>query len=208
MSSGVPYDPLDYTTLGVNIRRELESASAIRMDLLNAFPGAKLYAIYYTGEHKLFPAYEQLALANSAGKLTLPIYVRKSDQATQTGLPEPTSTQKIYRRLLRHRASIEAASSTLDIRDFYCRWLVLVDSFIGLGEAQMIRLYRPVWNSPLRGFGNNPTGVPRESGKKSAWDSVHPGRTGVGREPHQVGVDTLLETVRDQIHEAVRAIQE
>ena len=40
-----------------------------------------------------------------------------------------------------------------------------------------------VWNVALDGFGLNPVGGPRTKGKRSAWDTVHPGRSGRSSAP-------------------------
>lgn len=50
-----------------------------------------------------------------------------------------------------------------------------------LGESLLISRFRPLWNVIVEGFGNNPTGGPRESQKRSPWDTLHPGRSGVGQ---------------------------
>ena len=78
-------------------------------------------------------------------------------------------------RLSNHRKSLEAATN-LDVNDFAYRSLAVVPVWITLAEQFLIDYYAPVWNKVLDGFGNNPQGKDRETGKASLWDTLHPGR--------------------------------
>ena len=49
-------------------------------------------------------------------------------------------------------------------------------SLIGTVEAALIRLYTPLWNSSIDGFGNHDPGKGRYNQAKSDWDVFHPGR--------------------------------
>ncbi len=81
----------------------------------------------------------------------------------------------LFKRLNEHAKSIEQASN-LDVRDFYCRFLVVDDIWIPLGESLLIEKLSPVWNQVLDGFGNHDPGKGRYNQEHSAWDVIHPGR--------------------------------
>jgi len=49
-------------------------------------------------------------------------------------------------------------------------------NLIGTVEAALIRLYKPLWNSVIDGFGNHDPGKGRYEQAKSEWDVIHPGR--------------------------------
>lgn len=49
-------------------------------------------------------------------------------------------------------------------------------SLIATVEAALIRVFKPVWNSCLDGFGNHTPGAGRFNQAKSDWDVLHPGR--------------------------------
>ena len=64
----------------------------------------------------------------------------------------------------------------LSVSDFWCRYLVVDDIWIPLGESLLIQVYRPLWNSVVDGFGNHDPGGGRYKGAKPSWDTLHPGR--------------------------------
>jgi hypothetical protein len=82
----------------------------------------------------------------------------------------------LHRRLSQHADSIKAATN-LSISDFYCRYLLVDDIWIPLGESLLIETFKPVWNMLVDGFGHHDQGKARRDQKKSAWDTLHPGRT-------------------------------
>lgn len=111
-----------------------------------------------------------------------PIYIGKAmPKGARKGTVEDGEKSSqgpgIFGRLSLHQKSVQAAEN-LDIKDFHCRWLAMDEAFIHLGEIVLITKFRPVWNVALDGFGANPVGGPRTAGKRSAWDTVHPGRQG------------------------------
>jgi hypothetical protein len=61
------------------------------------------------------------------------------------------------------------------LEDFYCRYLVVEDIWIPLGESLLINEFRPVWNK-FGGFGIHQPGGGRLKQQKSIWDTLHPGR--------------------------------
>jgi DNA mismatch endonuclease Vsr len=83
--------------------------------------------------------------------------------------------QALNRRLKKHSDSISAVQN-LELGDFRCRWLVVDEVFIPLGESLLISHYKPLWNAVVDGFGNHAPGRGRAKGKKPMWDVLHPGR--------------------------------
>lgn len=143
---------------------------------LPRFVGAGIYAIYYVGD---FPSYAALSAANRNGNWAAPIYVGKAiPPGGRKGLLDPGTTvgPVLWGRLGEHAESVRAASTTLNIEDFYCRHLVVEDIWIPLGESLMISRFAPVWNTMVDGFGNHDPGTGRYNGFCPRWDVLHPGR--------------------------------
>lgn len=170
-----PYNPLDKKNLGASVaeamlEREVHPLGAVKKAL-----GAGIYAIYYTGE---FPAYVSLAERNRDGKFTAPIYVGKAipSGARKGGVGLTTSVgHPLFKRLAEHAESIRCVDN-LNIEDFHCRYLVVDDIWIPLGESLLIARFAPVWNSIVDGFGNHTPGKGRFEGLRPRWDTLHPGR--------------------------------
>lgn len=68
------------------------------------------------------------------------------------------------------------ASGSLNIADFFCRFLVVDEIWIPLGESLMISRFMPIWNRHVDGFGNHDPGSGRYNGLMPRWDVLHPGR--------------------------------
>jgi hypothetical protein len=49
-------------------------------------------------------------------------------------------------------------------------------NLISTVEAELIRRYRPLWNTVVDGFGNHDPGSGRYNQAPSEWDILHPGR--------------------------------
>lgn len=170
----IPFNPLDKQNLGASVAEALLSKDAHLLSELTAFPGAGIYAIYYTGDH---PAYTQLAELNRDGRFKLPIYVGKAVPAgARMGLTNPEKVGNVlFRRLKEHADSLRLVQN-LSIDDFYCRFLVVDDIWIPLGESLVISRFKPIWNSSIDGFGNHDPGKHRYTGLRPRWDFMHPGR--------------------------------
>lgn len=82
----------------------------------------------------------------------------------------------LFSRLTEHARSIEQAED-LNIDDFGCRFIVVDDIWIPLGESLLIARFSPVWNKIVDGFGNHDPGGGRYRQKRSRWDTLHPGRS-------------------------------
>lgn len=190
-----PYNPLHRVNLGRSVESALlaQPLDALPPPRSPRFVGAGVYAIYYAGD---FPAYTPIA----TGDFAIPIYVGKAEppgaRQGRLGLnvdPGPA----LHRRLREHHKSIEAAEN-LDVDDFACRYLVVEDIWIPLGESLLIAHFQPVWNRVIDGFGIHDPGGGRYEGERSAWDELHPGRPWYGRlTPHRRTPEELEELIAD-----------
>jgi len=155
-----------------------------------------VYAIYYAGA---FEPYSALAKVNHGGAHR-PIYVGKAiPRGGRKGLTSDTSldSQALYERLKEHAESIEATSD-LGVADFKCRYLVVDDIWIGLGEALLIQKFNPLWNQVVEGFGNHDPGAGRRKGKRPLWDELHTGRAWAKKlKPAKHARDEILKQVSD-----------
>jgi hypothetical protein len=170
-----PYNPLDKLNLGVSVTSTMLEQTPIRLPRVESFVGAGIYAIYYVGP---FALYDRIAKANRGKKFRWPIYVGKAVPAgaRQGGFGLGANPGEVlFRRIRDHERSIDQATN-LDVNDFYCRYLVVEDIWIPLGESLLIEELSPLWNRCLDGFGNHDPGRGRYSQQRSAWDVVHPGR--------------------------------
>ena len=173
-----PYNPLEKKNLGKSVAESLLNSESTPLGEIEQFMGAGVYAIYYCGD---FDAYAPLKESNtSASDLNLPIYVGKAvPTGGRKGKIDSELAGKgtsLFKRLNDHRKSIEAVEN-LDIEDFYCRFLIVDDIWIPLGESLLIQKYRPLWNAVVDGFGNHDPGAGRYKGARPSWDELHPGRS-------------------------------
>lgn len=176
MTQEKPFNPLDRVSLAASVAEALLSKSPVSMAAVPNFWGAGVYAIYYTGE---FEPYKRIADQNNNGKWGLPIYVGKAiPEGGRRGaiLNDIYSGNALFKRLKEHAESIYLASSTIKLEDFYCRYLVVEDIWIPLGESLLISKFSPVWNLLVDGFGNHDPGSGRYNGLRPRWDVLHPGR--------------------------------
>jgi hypothetical protein len=79
--------------------------------------------------------------------------------------------------------------------DFQCRYLVVDEIFIPLGESALIARYAPVWNTIVDGFGNHKPGGGREKGVRPRWDVLHPGRKWALTLPDRA--ETAIDIIRE-----------
>lgn len=174
------YNPLDIDNLGASIQREILSTTPTHLPDLGTFPGAGVYALYYTGD---FPLYELVAKANRDDKFEQPVYVGKAvPEGGRKGVAIASSdeTKTLSARVKQHRNSIKAAEN-LEVDHFHVRWLVVEPVWIPLGESLLITRFAPLWNTIVDGFGSNAAGKGRYAGQRSRWDTLHPGRTAAKR---------------------------
>jgi hypothetical protein len=172
-----PYNPLEKENLGKSVVASLIRQTPVPLAAIQRFPGAGIYALYYTG---VFEDYLPLKTMNpDSAHLEAPIYVGKAvPSGGRKGMIDPEVSARgtsLFSRLEEHRKSIVQATN-LEVDDFWCRFLVVDDIWIPLGESLLIQTYRPLWNSIVEGFGNHDPGAGRLLGAKPLWDTLHPGR--------------------------------
>ncbi|MFM9904932.1 MAG: Eco29kI family restriction endonuclease [Pyrinomonadaceae bacterium] len=170
-----PYNPLDKKNLGVSVAEAMleQPVSALPPE---RFIGAGIYALYYKGD---FPPYKRVSEANQNGEYGQPIYIGKAipEGARKGGLGlDAPAGFVLQKRLVEHAKSIEQVSN-LNLSDFACRFLVVDDIWIPLGESLLIESFRPLWNMVVDGFGNHTPGEGRFNQRRSSWDELHPGRS-------------------------------
>ena len=169
------YNPLDKKNLGVSVRDAMLSQPISPLPPPASFIGAGIYAIYYSGT---FLPYQNITAANREDAWWQPIYVGKAIPAGARqgglGLDAPTGNV-LYRRLREHSESINQVAN-LNLADFACRYLVVDEIWIPLGESLLIEAFRPLWNMVVDGFGNHDPGAGRYNQRKSSWDILRPGR--------------------------------
>lgn len=172
---GEPYNPLDKLRLGESVAKALLARPSVPLPIPEPFPGAGIYAIYYAGK---YPAYRKIAEKNINNQWGVPIYVGKAvppgARKGAYGLDQSPG-DVLYRRLREHSESIQQTNN-LSITDFGCRYLIVDDIWIPLGESLLISMFSPLWNKLLDGFGNHDPGAGRYNQQRSAWDVIHPGR--------------------------------
>ena len=194
----IPFNPLDKKHLGESVGHAMLRRPAVSMEKLEGFQGAGIYAIYYAGD---FPAYSWIAEYNRQGKFMAPIYVGKAvpKGARKGGDLELNPGNVLYNRIMQHKRSIEQASN-LDINDFFCRYLIVDDIWIPLGESLLIAKFNPLWNKLIDGFGNHDPGKGRHAGLRPRWDVMHPGRPWAERcKPRDETPDQIMGEVEDYL---------
>lgn len=172
----IPFNPLDKKNLGASVAEAMLAGKVHPLGTLPEFRGAGIYAIYYTGD---FAPYGEIAKRNKDGKAGAPIYVGKAVPAGARkggGAASGNGGKPLFNRLSEHAESVRSVSN-LNIEDFSCRFLVVDDIWIPLGESLLIARYSPVWNALIDGFGNHDPGSGRYNGMRPRWDVLHPGRS-------------------------------
>ena len=174
----IPFNPLDKKNLGASVAEAMLEQPPVPMTELKPFVGIGIYAIYYTGG---FAPYAPLAGRNRDGQFRAPLYVGKavpSGARKGGGIGDNATTSRaLFNRLREHAESLEAVKADdFDIKDFYCRFLVVDDIWIPLGESLLIAKFTPLWNALIDGFGNHDPGSGRYNGLRPRWDVLHPGR--------------------------------
>lgn len=196
-----PFDPLSYANLGASVADALMDRDPVPMTDIPTFIGEGVYAIYYKGG---FGPYAAISQANDQGRWLAPVYVGKADPpgGRKGGLPDQLSRAASLRnRLLKHARTIESVQN-LDIRDFYCRFLLVNHLWLELAENMMISRFAPLWNTLIDGFGNNDPGSGRYAQLVSRWDVLHPGRVWAERCARRA---ETAETVAREVEDHLRA---
>ncbi len=175
MSTTEPYNPLDKRHLGESVADALLRSDPQSLGEIKTFNGAGIYAIYYTGN---FLGYARIAEKNRDNQFAMPIYVGKAvppgARKGNFGLDVDPGAA-LFQRLREHGKSVDQAEN-LNLSDFWCRFLVVDDVWIPLGESLLIATFAPIWNKLIDGFGNHAPGSGRYNQVRSRWDVLHPGR--------------------------------
>lgn len=197
-SKVIPFNPLNKRHLGESVGQAMLRQPVIPLGSLEIFDGAGIYAIYYTGD---FQGYEVIAKRNGKKRFTAPIYVGKAvpKGARKGGDLEAPSGKVLFSRLNQHARSIEDASN-LNIADFHCRYLIVDDIWIPLGESLLIAKFDPLWNKLIDGFGNHDPGKGRHAGLRPRWDVLHPGRPWAEKcQPRDESAEQIIREARDYL---------
>lgn len=194
----IPFNPLDKLHLGESVAQAMLRQPATPMADLVGFEGAGIYAIYYRGN---FSAYEAIARKNVRQNAIVPIYVGKAvpKGTRKGGVLEKKPGKVLFNRLTQHRRSIEEARN-LDIADFHCRFLIVDDIWIPLGESLLIAKFNPLWNKLIDGFGNHDPGKGRHAGLRPRWDVLHPGRPWAEKcQPREESAEQIIGEIKDYL---------
>ena len=149
-----------------------------QLPLQNRFTGSGVYALYYTGDN---PLYTRLAQLNRLS-YAVPIYVGKAvprgwrqSRVSDNNLRQ---SNELHSRISEHTRNISIGNG-LDVANFACRFVIFEaegSDMISTVEASLIKLFHPLWNSTVDGFGNHTPGSGRFEQAKSDWDVIHTGR--------------------------------
>ncbi len=193
------YNPLDKAHLAESIVREFFKRKLHPLPPTEPFTGAGIYALYYQGDLPLYRKISDSLKAfltistPSASQQPTPIYIGKSDppgsrkgifeeeqseeaeEEAQEVLTSEPKHRKLCERLAQHAKSI-SLTTNLKIGDFRCRYMLVDEVWVALGEARLVDWFRPAWNVLIEGFGSKIEGGGRESTARSVWDIIHPGR--------------------------------
>ena len=141
LTNPAPYNPLDRAALGESVERSLLAAACGPLPPGPRFRGAGIYALYYHGS---FEPYERL----SSPTCERPIYIGKAvppgSRKGGVGLrhrPRNRSVQSIETSRSKHHGRSEFGDP-----GFSCRYLVVDDIWIPLGESVAIQRFLPLWN--------------------------------------------------------------
>ncbi len=197
-----PYNPLEKSHLGESVAKALLQRPIVPLPPPESFNGAGIYAIYYTGN---FNTYLPVAQRNRNNSWMAPIYVGKAvppgARKGGYGLGEAPG-DVLWKRLREHAESIQQVEN-LDLVDFYCRYLVVDDIWIPLGESLLISTFSPLWNQLIDGFGNHDPGRGRHGQQRSSWDTVHPGRPWAANlQPNSRSAKKILEAASKFLRES------
>jgi hypothetical protein len=147
--------------------RFLTESPVIQLPPPTSFIGGGVYALYYKGGSEL---YKQIGQRNRK-VCQFPIYVGKVvPSGWRTARVRTSDSPGLYRRLNEHSRSIRDGSE-IEVSDFKCRFMILENleaDLVVLVEAELIRKYKPVWNTvvdgPIKRHQNGMFYIPAGSG--------------------------------------------
>lgn len=163
------FDPSDPLKVGEMVAGALVLQPPHSLESIPKFYGSGIYALYYRGT---FEAYRPISKTNH------PIYVGKADPDNSHARTPEEQGIRLSTRLADHLKNIGLAMN-LDVKDFLCRYLVVVSGWQTAAEAHLIGLYKPIWNKEMKicyGFGKHGDSSETRANERSPWDMLHPGR--------------------------------
>jgi hypothetical protein len=166
------FDPSDPKTAARMIALTLVAQNRYPLSRVPVFYGSGVYAIYYTGKARPYPAYSLLAGTDH------PIYVGKAEPDDSNAKTGRQQGKALSKRLREHAARIEKVSSTLDVEDFECRFLGVQTGFQNTAEAFLIEFFAPIWNSDTNicfGMSKHGDAADTRGNGRSPWFTLHPG---------------------------------
>lgn len=149
--------------------KQFLSTEKYSLDAIPMFSGAGVYALYVDSEADTI--YKGIISDE------YPIYVGKAVPTGSRQGRSTTSAKQLRNRLLEHKRSIEQGGLSADL--FKCRFMTMDgvgEDLIPAMESTLIRIYHPIWNSYIDGFGIHTPGAGRFNQQPSEWDTLHPGR--------------------------------
>lgn len=176
---GASFDPSNPDTAGRLVALALVAQDRVQLDRVARTYGSGIYAIYYHGDH---PAYRRISHSET------PIYVGKADPQQPQARTSREQGPQLYGRLADHRRMIRTVGlhaeknklpNPLRVEDFQCRRLVCASNAQLVAEAQLISIFKPIWNKEFSicwGISKHGDAAKTRSNKRSPWDVMHPGR--------------------------------
>ena len=144
------FDLSNPVTVGEMIVFKLEQGGKKDLSALSRFYGSGVYVLYYDGP---FDAYEAIKGTDC------PIYVGSASAKDKIADTPRRQGTALYEGLIHHRQrSLDHAKTTLDIKHFQCRYLVVQTGLELAAEQFHLRRYHPVWNKEQKvcpGFGKH-----------------------------------------------------
>ena len=187
------FDPTNPATAGRVVALTMVAQARYPLSRVPVFYGSGVYALYYKGTEGApgwVPAYAPLAGTQH------PIYVGKADPVDATAKEPMAQGQKLAARLREHAKTIGKATTTLDIHDFECRFLIVQTGFQTSAERYLIDFFKPIWNSETKicfGMSKHGDSAETRGNGRSPWHTMHPG---VGWSDNELLVD---QRPKDQI---------
>jgi hypothetical protein len=188
------FDPTDPATAGRVVALTLVAQARHPLSAIPDFYGAGVYAIYYKGDYQ---HYRPLSGTDH------PIYVGKADPVAPSAKDAVAQGTKLSGRLGDHAKSIRKATTTLNIEDFDCRFLIVQSGFQKSAEDYLINMFKPIWNSETKicfGLGKHGDSSDTRGNKRSPWDTLHPGRAWAdASSENQKAPELIVEQIREHI---------
>jgi hypothetical protein len=181
------FDPGNPRTIGFFIALALTAQPRHRLSSLVPHYGSGIYAIYYNGD---FDLYRPLRRTET------PIYIGQAAPGNESARTPVDQGIRLAARLNEHRKTIEHATTTLKIKDFEYRSLVVQTGWETGAEDYLIRLFRPIWNKEskiIQGFGKHGDSPLTRKNRVSTWDVLHQGRKAAG-----AGVNPAQKSKKDR----------